>query len=127
MELDRNWMSANRLSVEYKDGVDGFLEFCRKNATDPNNICCPCIKCGNVQRIKIVEIKDHLFRYGIDKSYKIWFLHGEKKTLSTESKSTNIDTDYVDDEMDDIGEMIGDAKFESCFDPVKFDTILRDS
>ena len=76
MELDRNWMSANKLSVEYKDGVDGFLEFCRKNTIDPSNICFPCIKCGNVQRIKIVEIKDHLFRYGIDKSYKIWFLHG---------------------------------------------------
>ena len=56
-------------------------------------------------------------------------MHGEKITLSTESKSTNVDTDYVDDydEMDDIGEMIGDAKFESCFDLVKFDTILRDS
>ncbi|XP_062099684.1 uncharacterized protein LOC133805518 [Humulus lupulus] len=57
----------------------------------------------------------------------MWFLHGEKITFSRESPSKKNNCDYVnDDERDDTVEMIGDAQFESNFDPVKFQTMLED-
>ncbi|KAF4377017.1 hypothetical protein G4B88_027656 [Cannabis sativa] len=35
-EMDRDWMSANRLTVKYREGVDFFLEFSAKNADNPD-------------------------------------------------------------------------------------------
>ncbi|KAF4388110.1 hypothetical protein F8388_014793 [Cannabis sativa] len=53
-EMDRDWMSANRLTVRYREGVDFFLEFSAKNADNPDLVHCPCLKCGNMERMKIV-------------------------------------------------------------------------
>ncbi|KAF4404462.1 hypothetical protein G4B88_005848 [Cannabis sativa] len=69
--MDRDWMSANRLTVKYREGVDFFLEFSAKNADNPDLVHCPCLKCGNMERIKIDQIREHLFKNGIDRSYKV--------------------------------------------------------
>jgi hypothetical protein len=29
--MDRKWMSANRLSLEYENGVDEFIDFARRH------------------------------------------------------------------------------------------------
>ncbi|KAF4350423.1 hypothetical protein G4B88_017064 [Cannabis sativa] len=47
-EMDRDWMSANRLTVKYREGVDFFLEFSAKNADNPDLVHCPCLKCEGV-------------------------------------------------------------------------------
>ncbi|KAF4392694.1 hypothetical protein G4B88_029433 [Cannabis sativa] len=67
--MDRNWMSANRLSVEYSKGVDHFLNFCQKYAKNSKLVLCPCLKCDNI--MDITRINKHLFRNRIDKSYKV--------------------------------------------------------
>ncbi|KAF4348109.1 hypothetical protein G4B88_010776 [Cannabis sativa] len=67
--IDRDWMSADRLSMKYREGVDLFLEFAEKKASNPNFVHCPCMKCGDMERMKIFKIKEHLFRNSIDKSY----------------------------------------------------------
>ncbi|KAF4401749.1 hypothetical protein G4B88_000797 [Cannabis sativa] len=71
-EMDRDWMSANRLTVKYREGVDFFLEFSAKNADNPDLVHCPCLKCGNMERMKIAQIREHLFKNGIDRSYKFY-------------------------------------------------------
>ena len=48
LRMDKEWMLADRLSTEYKKGVDSFLEFAIENVKDSNLIPCPCIKCGNL-------------------------------------------------------------------------------
>ncbi|KAF4398212.1 hypothetical protein G4B88_009828 [Cannabis sativa] len=65
--MDRSLMSANRLSAEYSEGVDHFLDFCQKYAKNPKLVLCPFLKCCNMD---ITRIKEHLFRNDIDKSYK---------------------------------------------------------
>ncbi|KAF4370827.1 hypothetical protein F8388_011810 [Cannabis sativa] len=70
-EMDRDWMSANKLTVKYREGVDFFLEFSAKNADNPDLVHCPCLKCGNMERMKIAQIREHLFKNGIDRSYKM--------------------------------------------------------
>ena len=37
--MEKTWMSANRLSMEYMKGVDEFLKFSLDHAKDPNYIC----------------------------------------------------------------------------------------
>ncbi|KAF4402343.1 hypothetical protein G4B88_003264 [Cannabis sativa] len=60
--MDRDWMSANKLTVKYREGVDFFLEFSAKNADNPDLVHCPCLKCGNMERMKIAQIREHLFK-----------------------------------------------------------------
>ena len=81
--MDKKWMLADRLSIEYKQGVQKFLEFCLENAKDPNAIMCPCVKCGNLEKLSVSEITEHLYFNGIDKSYDRWIWHG-KNVQSTE-------------------------------------------
>ena len=55
--MDKQWMSANRLSAEYKKGVDAFLEFCKKHVKDPKFTHCPCLKCGNMRKWDLKMVK----------------------------------------------------------------------
>ena len=75
--MEKTWMSASRLSVEYRNGVDFFLSFCSENVKNPNFTNCPCLKCGNLKKTKLKTIREHLFFNEIDKSYKVWYHHGE--------------------------------------------------
>ncbi|KAF4363165.1 hypothetical protein G4B88_007322 [Cannabis sativa] len=70
-EMYRDWMSANRLTVKYREGVDFFLDFSAKNADNPDLVHCPCLKCGNMERMEIDQIREHLFKNGINMSYKL--------------------------------------------------------
>ena len=74
-------MSADRLSAEYRNGVDEFLQFSLDNATNHNTISCPCLHCGNLHKLNISKIKEHLFFNGIDRSYTVWYWHGEKISI----------------------------------------------
>ncbi|KAM6554069.1 hypothetical protein CsatB_014831 [Cannabis sativa] len=127
--MDRNWMSANRLSAEYSEGVDHFLDFCQKNAKNTKLVLCPCLKCGNMERVDIASIKEHLFRNGIDKSYKVWVYHGEKNRVPGEgtSKSNKVKGVNLEYEDDHIPEMIGDAQYELNVDPLKFQSFVEDA
>ena len=57
-------MSASRLSVEYRNGVDFFLSFCSENVKNPNFTNCPCLKCGNLKKTNLKTIREHLFLTG---------------------------------------------------------------
>ncbi|XP_024177982.1 uncharacterized protein LOC112183897 [Rosa chinensis] len=103
--MDRSWVHADRRSHEYKLGVAEFCQFALGNARDPNRICCPCTKCGNVKDFSTQVIKDHLFVNGIDTDYVKWTEHGEVVVESgsyTDSKSLEsepIESDSVQGNM----------------------------
>lgn len=92
--MDRKWMSANRMSKEYEDGVKEFVEFVVEHADDHNNIKCPCLKCC-FSEISVDELQDHLVCNGIDQSYTCWTMHGE-----TKAKSTNVNSSVRYSEKD---------------------------
>ncbi|KAM6553910.1 hypothetical protein CsatB_014672 [Cannabis sativa] len=126
--MDRDWMSANRLTVKYREGVDFILEFFAKNADNPNLVHCPCLKCGNMERMTIVQIREHLFKNGIDRSYKVWYHHGQKIRRSSEGPSRKDKiVNNVEYEDDHIAEMINEAEFESQVRPETFQTMLEDA
>ncbi|XP_039117866.1 uncharacterized protein LOC120253629 [Dioscorea cayenensis subsp. rotundata] len=43
--MDKSWMRKSRLSQEYEDGVEQFLNFAFANSSEDDRIICPCIKC----------------------------------------------------------------------------------
>ncbi|XP_020271977.1 uncharacterized protein LOC109847145 [Asparagus officinalis] len=78
--MDRDWVNADRLSEEYKKGVEEFCAHATKNAKNSMFINCPCRKCLNVKEVRgQMELREHLMFHSIDKTYKVWTYHGESK------------------------------------------------
>ena len=71
--MDQSWMKASRISDEYENWVDQFLEFAQQNAQElGGKYLCPCVKCGNERRHVVNNIKTHLICDGIILSYTRW-------------------------------------------------------
>ena len=76
--MDRCWISNDRRSKEYEDGVDCFISFAIQNSTSKISIRCPCLQCGNMLFHTPRIVREHLFFYGFDQSYLTWYWHGEE-------------------------------------------------
>ena len=74
-------MSKDRLSKEYKEGVDRFLDHAVEVADDPNHINCPCIICGNLNKLNRAKIKNHLYQNGVDETIKSGYGMGRNYIL----------------------------------------------
>ncbi|KAK9049145.1 hypothetical protein SSX86_031888 [Deinandra increscens subsp. villosa] len=75
--MDKSWMSLGRLSKEYDDGVNAFLEFAQSNNPKSDVIPCPCVNCINLRPGSITSVRFHLFANGFDENYTVWSFHGE--------------------------------------------------
>ncbi|XP_076954104.1 uncharacterized protein LOC143628377 [Bidens hawaiensis] len=95
MGIDKSWISFDRLSNAYDEGVEAFLEFAQSNNPNSNVIPCPCQKCINLCHHSIVEVRYHLFARGFNENYKIWSFHGEK--LPKHSRPQDFDDNYTSD------------------------------
>src|ERR1051325_11806791 len=83
--MDKTWMRSSRLSDDYEKGGSEFVKFAVAHAKDPSRITCPCLGCCYGKRVDAVQLTSHLIRYGIDRSYTCWNLHGEKSNGNVES------------------------------------------
>ncbi|XP_061993736.1 uncharacterized protein LOC133711646 [Rosa rugosa] len=106
--MDKSWMHADRRSLTYQLGVEEFLRFAVENATDVNNISCPCAKCGSIDGMFSARvIKDHLYFNGVDESYKDWVWHGEpsRATVNANEEVSEATINMVEDgdAADNIG------------------------
>ena len=62
---DRDWMSCNRMTTLYRNGVDEFLSFAMKHIEDNRDaIRCPCINCRNHRYFSRDVVKAHLIANG---------------------------------------------------------------
>src|SRR3954465_3583970 len=77
--MDKTWMRSNRLSKEYEKGVWEFVEFAVKHSEDPLRMPCPCLGCCYGDKVDGKQLGSHLLRFGIDRSYTCWTMHGEKR------------------------------------------------
>ena len=104
----------NRCSPEYLNGVEEFLEFSEKNNPNKKMLFCPCVKCINLSRLTVEEIRDYLICKGILKTYTVWTQHGDPLpyvALETTSSScpSSVESsacethDCLDDLIRDIG------------------------
>ena len=42
-QMNRSWMSKDRRSKDYEDGVENFITFAIQNSANQNFIKCPCL------------------------------------------------------------------------------------
>ena len=118
--MDKSWIFCNRLSTEYEDGVNNFLEFALQNNEKGSTIMkCPCKKCQNFIFHELQDVKNHLFITGFDDSYLNWHWHGEvmAKNLPTDlGDQFKTPLNYCD--VGNTVEMIRDA-YKHCSDDPK--------
>ncbi|CAJ2679429.1 unnamed protein product [Trifolium pratense] len=133
--MDRSWMKANRLSVEFEQGVIEFLRFAEINLPSPESNAkknlstpesndeknlppksnvhfrCPCVLCANKKEIHKDQIFSHLICNGICQNYTKWIWHGEEVTKRNVSQSENVSLD-MDDRLEDMKRDIGEDSFK---------------
>ncbi|KAF9624577.1 hypothetical protein IFM89_011999 [Coptis chinensis] len=67
----------DRFGDVYKQGVADFIQFAIVNNHGSTTCPCPCRECRNGKSFVFGTISRHLIKYGIDKNYRVWVLHGE--------------------------------------------------
>ncbi|XP_038713903.1 uncharacterized protein LOC120007624 isoform X1 [Tripterygium wilfordii] len=107
--LNKEWIkSDNRVSIEYREGIDAFIGFVSRQGGDNERIRCPCNKCRNTAFKSTTEVRLHLLRNGFNKNYMTWILHGEKLNASTKASNFNCDENLNEEvQMDDVDDLIG--------------------
>ncbi|KAG5035396.1 hypothetical protein JHK87_010306 [Glycine soja] len=124
--MDQSWMKAKRISDEYENGVEQFLQFTQLNAESlRGNYFCPCVKCLNGRRQSVDEIRSHLICYGIIPNYTKWIWHGESADIPTVSQSQRVHEDSGE-RIEEMIRDLGQETFEQAHAPL-YDTIERDS
>ncbi|CAL1369031.1 unnamed protein product [Linum trigynum] len=92
--MDKSWMKKHRTSVEFKDGVQLFLDYAFRNVSHVSKVLCPCVKCANVYAQTYDDIQVHLICDGILRGYTTWVFHGktfQASDVATSSSSmTNV-------------------------------------
>ena len=72
-------MNESRISPEYEEGVEQFLQFAsqRGQPDEDGKYYCPCINCLNGRRQILDDIREHLLCDGIKRNYTTWIWHGD--------------------------------------------------
>ena len=124
--MDQSWMKASRISDEYENGVEQFLQFTERNAQSlGGKIFYPCAKCVNGRRRTVNEIRSYLICHGIILNYSKWIWHGQLPNMPTVSRTELVDEDI----RDGIKDMICDLRqdyFQQAHAPL-YEKIESDS
>lgn len=104
MTIDKSWTRIrNRSSSsEFFTGLNAFIERCRDHLNDQNRCRCPCQKCDNHEWGTLVDIGNHILRWGFNTAYKTWRFHGEQYDLPV-IHDTSQTTDEMVDVLNDVG------------------------
>ncbi|KAF2298688.1 hypothetical protein GH714_024952 [Hevea brasiliensis] len=91
-------------------GVEGFLTYAFRHESIEDAISCPCLKCRNVNYKQKFEVRYHLLKHGILKSYTIWYFHGESLNEDVDINDdpiVNNDQDFDDDMIGLVNDIYG--------------------
>ena len=67
--MDRSWMKASRVTEEYENGVEDFLQFTERNASLCGKFFYPCVNCANGRHQSLNDKMSHLICDGIIPNY----------------------------------------------------------
>ena len=81
-------MKASRITEEYENGVEDFLQFSQSNAPSLwGKYLWPCVNCANGRGQIVNDIRSHLICDGIVLNYTKWIWHGELSDMATVSQA----------------------------------------
>ncbi|WVZ05731.1 hypothetical protein V8G54_019077 [Vigna mungo] len=123
--MDRSWMNAHRISEEYEKGVSVFLQYVKENAKSVNGTYfCPCVRCVNQIRQDLGNLHDHLFMFGIIRTYTVWTWHREVLDQPTTLRGTNYVDEWMSDHLEDMIRDVGEDNFGRAN---LYDSLINDS
>ena len=125
--MDRSWMSKDRRSKDYADGVESFIAFALQYSTYKNSMKCPCLQCGNMIFHTPQKIREHLFFYGIDQSYHTWYWHGDAAPSGPPTSRAEWHHTVEFNDVDSTIEMVQVAYDDRKNDPKLFETLLENA
>ena len=89
-----------------------FLKYVKDNAKSVNGTYfCPCVRCANQIRQDLGNLHDHLFMFGITRSYTVWTWHGEILDQPMTSRGTNYVEEWMTDHLEDMIRDVGENNF----------------
>ncbi|RVW61746.1 hypothetical protein CK203_065428 [Vitis vinifera] len=126
--MDRSWMSKDRMSQEYEEGVEYFINFALEHCPNQSGIRCPCMRCGNLIHHTPNKIREDMFFNGIDQSYHTWYWHKEAGPSSRQpiEMAQCYDTMDCGDVVSTV-EMVHVVDDEFMTDPISFKKLLEDA
>ncbi|GMI69757.1 hypothetical protein HRI_000645000 [Hibiscus trionum] len=123
--MDMSWMDLPRVSVDYRNGVETFLNLAFANVSQENMILCPCKKCVNMNWHICEVVREHLVISGFVPGYRKWVFHGEltpRKAFSTSNLTYPSNFHRGSLREDDMGGMLCDAfNMHNYHQPVRED------
>ncbi|CAM8951666.1 unnamed protein product [Rhodiola kirilowii] len=129
--MDRAWMSSNRLTHEYEQGIHSFCNFTRSFAKRNGSeyVHCPCMGCLNNKKVKVGKLINHLLLSSINLNYKVWRMHGETEPRNDAPQvfsplMDDINTEWEDDDLIDT---VTNIAKESNVRPKVLETLRNDS
>ncbi|CAM8935794.1 unnamed protein product [Rhodiola kirilowii] len=128
--MNREWVSANRLSQEYEKGIMEFCVFASSYASRNNieRVFCPCMGCWNYRKVKSKKLHKHLLLTGIDPRYKVWYMHGEVEQQNFEPLPVeSLPEDNDDWEEDNLIEIVNNVADEFVDTPHVLESLRNDS
>jgi hypothetical protein len=99
-------MYGPRLSNEYINGLDAFIDFRKKDMVDNSRgfISCPCNHCKNKKKYRSGDVlRTHLIKHGFKEDYRCWNKYGDVGLNEAEMRG-EVPTDGVKEEDDDVNE-----------------------
>ena len=119
-------MKASRISDEYANRVEQFIQFTEHNAQNVGeNFLCPCLKCLNLRRHSVYEIRSHLICDRIILNYTKWIWHGELPFRPTVARTELVDED-IGDRIEDMIHNLGQHSFQQAHAAL-YEKIEKDS
>ncbi|WVZ23283.1 hypothetical protein V8G54_001827 [Vigna mungo] len=124
--MDQSWIHQLRISEEFERGISEFKLYVKERTKPVNGAYfCPCVSYLNQAYEDLDNIRDHLFIYGIMRSYTVWTWHGEVLLY----KPTNLrGLDYVEEwKSDHLDEMVRDVGAENFGRAHLYDSLNNNS
>jgi len=96
-------MNEHHISQEYEKWVSEFLKYAQEHAISINRTYfCPCVHCINQICQDLGIMHDHLFIFGIVRSYTLWTWHGEVLDKPMTSQGINYVNEWMSDHLEDM-------------------------
>ncbi|RYQ84302.1 hypothetical protein Ahy_B10g103470 [Arachis hypogaea] len=102
-DIDKSWITKPQDSVEYRDGLNRFLDFAFDNASSDGMIHCPYPLCGFRFFQTREAAYDHLLMKPFPSNYTFWLHHSERIVDERPSGREELDpTINLGEQMRDI-------------------------
>jgi Transposase-associated domain len=94
MQMNRQWMYADRRSAEFMKGVRYFLDVAEANKRN-GFMSCPCGLCRNQKEYSSSKtLHIHLIQSGFMSGYNCWTKHGERGVMMEDNEEEENDDNY---------------------------------